>query len=61
MFNKSIIINMDTYKKYVNARIEALQKENERLSSENYDLKLIVLRDKLDISKSKVFPKLFYK
>ena len=52
---------MDTYKKYVNARIEALQKENERLTSENYDLKLIILRDKLDINKSKVFPKLFYK
>ena len=51
MFNQSIIINMDTYKKYVNARIEALQNENERLSKENHDLKLIILRDKLDINK----------
>ena len=57
--NNLIIINMDTYQKYVNARVESMETEIERLTEENKELKLFILRN--DLNKSKVFPKLFYK
>ena len=57
--NNLIIINMDTYQKYVNARVESMETEIERLTKENKELKLFILRN--DLNKSKVFPKLFYK
>mgnify|MGYP003653563181 FL=1 len=57
--NKLIIINMDTFQKYVNARVESMETEIERLTEENKELKLFILRN--DLNKSKVFPKLFYK
>ena len=57
--NNLIIINMDTYQKYVNARVESMETEIERLTKENTELKLFILRN--DLNKSKVFPKLFHK
>ena len=49
--NNSIIINMDTYKKYVNARVESMETEIERLTKENTELKLFILRNNLKKSK----------
>ena len=48
MFNQSIIINMDSYTKYVEIRTEALQKEVERLTKENTELKMFILRNNLN-------------
>ena len=59
MFNQSIIINMDSYTKYVQIRTEALQTEVERLTKENTELKLFILKNKLNSEKT--FPKLFHK
>jgi len=42
---------MDSYQKYVNARIESLETEVERLNRENKELKLFVLRNNLNKSK----------
>ena len=47
MFNKSIIVNMESYKKYVQVRTESLQAEIDRLTKENTDLKLFILKSKL--------------
>jgi len=38
---------MDSYQRYVQARVEALQKENEKLLEENKNLKLFILKTKL--------------
>ena len=48
MFNQSIIINMDSYTKYVQIRTEALEVEVQRLTKENTDLKLLILKNKLN-------------
>ena len=42
---------MDTYQKYVNARIESMETEIERLTKENTELKLFILRNNLKKSK----------
>ena len=39
---------MDSYTKYVQIRTEALQKEVERLTKENTDLKLFILKNNLN-------------
>jgi len=49
--NNLIIINMDTYQKYVNARVESMETEIERLTKENTELKLFILRNNLKKSK----------
>ena len=41
---------MDTYKEYVNARVESMETEIERLTKENKELKLIILRNNLILS-----------
>ena len=46
--NNLIIINMDSYTKYVQIRTEALQTEVERLTKENTDLKLFILKNNLN-------------
>ena len=48
MFNHSIIINMDSYTKYVQIRTEALEVEVQRLTEENKELKLFILKTKLN-------------
>ena len=48
MFNHSIIINMDSYTKYVQIRTEALEVEVQRLTEENKELKLLILKTKLN-------------
>ena len=48
--NNLIIINMDTYQKYVNARVESMETEIERLTKENKELKLFILRNNLILS-----------
>ncbi len=45
--NNLIIINMDSYQKYVNARLESLETEVNRLNRENTELKLFILRNNL--------------
>ena len=42
---------MDTYKKYVSARVESMEAEIERLTKENTELKLFILRNNLKKSK----------
>ena len=42
---------MDTYQKYVNARVESMETEIERLTKENTELKLFILRNNLKKSK----------
>ena len=59
MFNQSIIINMDSYTKYVQIRTEALEAEVQRLTEENKELKLFILKNNL--KSNKTFPKLFHK
>lgn len=38
---------MDSYQKYVNARLESLETEVNRLNRENTELKLFILRNNL--------------
>jgi len=42
---------MDTYQRYVNARLESMETEIERLTKENTELKLFILRNNLKKSK----------
>jgi len=39
---------MESYKRYVEARTEALQKEVERLNKENTELKMFILKNNLN-------------